>query len=45
MSNTVNTPKLHRLAQACWQSACNPHGIIREEALAKRKPTWADEEE
>ena len=25
----MNTPHLHRLAQACWQGACNPHGIIR----------------
>ena len=25
----MNTPDLHRLAQACWQGACNPHGIIR----------------
>ena len=24
-----DTPNLHRLAQACWQRACNPHGIIR----------------
>jgi hypothetical protein len=25
----MSTPKLHSLAQACWQGACNPHGIIR----------------
>lgn len=25
----MNTPKLHSLAEACWQGACNPHGIIR----------------
>jgi len=25
----MNTPGLHSLAQACWQGACNPHGIIR----------------
>jgi hypothetical protein len=25
----MNTPNLHSLAQACWQGACNPHGIIR----------------
>jgi hypothetical protein len=25
----MSTPKLHCLAQACWQGACNPHGIIR----------------
>jgi hypothetical protein len=29
MNSTINTPNLHRLAQACWQGACNPHGIIR----------------
>ena len=25
----MNTPHLNRLAHACWQGACNPHGIIR----------------
>ena len=25
----MSTPKLHCLAKACWQGACNPHGIIR----------------
>ena len=25
----MNTPRLHCLAQACWQGACNPHAIIR----------------
>src|ERR1041384_122562 len=25
----MNSPNLHLLAQACWQGACNPHGIIR----------------
>ena len=29
MNTTMNTPNLHRLAQACWHGACNPHGIIR----------------
>jgi hypothetical protein len=30
----MNTPNLHRLAHACWQGACNPHGIIRSLAEA-----------
>jgi hypothetical protein len=40
MNNTINAPNLHRLAQACWQGACNPHGIIRSlsEAIGEIPP-------
>lgn len=36
----MNTPNLNRLAQACWQGACNPHGIIRSlsEAIGEIPP-------
>jgi hypothetical protein len=36
----MNTPNLHRLAEACWQGDCNPHGIIRSlsEHIAEKPP-------